>query len=310
MEGGYRQGKAQHDRLASIPIFGLGQCSLDYIGKAAAYPPPDTKCEFTDMVIQGGGPVATALVALSRWGLPCHMAGNVGDDAFGTTIRDSLDAEGLDTSGMITRKGQSSQFAFIVSEAGGGRRTIFWQRPTGRPLQPEELDLAVLKKSRMLHTDGLFREASLFACRKAKEAGIPVIVDAGTLREGMLDIARVSDCFIASETFSRALAPDPWESCRIMAGLGAHFVGVTLGGNGYIALVNGRIIRKPAYPAPAIDTTGCGDVFHAGVIYGLVQGWAAEKCLDCGAWAAACVSTKMGGRSGIPTLRELHEKGY
>lgn len=294
----------------SPAIFGLGQCSLDYIGTAEAYPPPDTKCEFTNMVVRGGGPVATALVALSRWGLPCYMAGTVGDDAFGETIRDSLDTEGIDTSGLVVRKGYSSQFAFIVTEADSGRRTVFWQRPTGKPLQPDELELDVLKKSRALHTDGLFMEASLFACRKAKEAGIPVIVDAGTLREGMLDIARLSDCFIASETFSRALAQDPLESCRMLAGLGASFVGVTLGVNGYIAKVNGRMIRKPAYPVKEIDTTGCGDVFHASVIYGIVQGWAPEKCLDFGAWAAALVSTKKGGRSGIPAPKELHEMGY
>lgn len=296
--------------VISPAIFGLGQCSLDYIGRTEAYPPPDTKCEFTNMVIQGGGPVATALVALSRWGLPCYMSGIIGDDAFGETIRGSLGEEGIDTSGLIVRKGYSSQFAFIVSEADRGRRTIFWQRPTGKPLQPDELELDVLKKSRILHTDGLFMEASLFACQKAKEAGIPVIVDAGTLRESMLDISRLSDCFIASETFSQALAQDHLESCRILAGLGAPFVGVTLGAKGYIAIVNGRIIRKPAFPVKAIDTTGCGDVFHAGVIYGIVQGWAAEKCLDLGALAAALVSTKMGGRNGIPTRKELHEQGY
>ena len=67
-------------------VFGLGQCSLDYIGKVDVYPPPDVKCEFSDMVIQGGGPVATALVALSRWGVSCAFAGVVGDDMFGTMI--------------------------------------------------------------------------------------------------------------------------------------------------------------------------------------------------------------------------------
>ena len=63
-------------------VFGLGQCSLDYVGRIPAWPHPDTKCEFHDMVIQGGGPVATALVALSRWGLACRFAGVAGDDPF------------------------------------------------------------------------------------------------------------------------------------------------------------------------------------------------------------------------------------
>jgi sulfofructose kinase len=286
-------------------VFGIGQCSLDYLGQLPAYPPPDVKCEFTNLVVQGGGPVATALVALKRWGLDAFMAGVAGDDDFGAQITSSLTSEGIDTGGLVIRKNHHSQFAFIVSEPATARRTIFWRRPTGHPLRPEELDLNLLLKSRALHTDGLFPEASLFACRKAKEAGIPVIVDAGSLRDGMLEIAKLSNCFVTSETFSNALSASPEETCRILEGLGVRFTGVTLGARGYVALVDGRFIRKAAYPANAIDTTGCGDVFHAGLTYGIVQEWDAEKSLDLGAWAAARVSEQMGGRSGIPTLGDF-----
>ncbi len=286
-------------------VFGIGQCSLDYLGQIPAYPPPDVKCEFSNLVVQGGGPVATALVALKRWGLDAFMAGVAGDDDFGAQITYSLTSEGIDTGGLVIRKNHHSQFAFIVSEPATARRTIFWQRPTGRALQPEELDINLLLKSSAFHTDGLFPEATLFACRKAKEAGIPVIVDAGSLRDGMLEIAKLSNCFVTSETFSNALSRTPEETCRILAGLGVRFTGVTLGAKGYVALVNGRFIRKSAYPANAIDTTGCGDVFHAGLTYGIVKGWDTEKSLDLGAWAAARVSEQMGGRSGIPTLGDF-----
>lgn len=291
-------------------IFGIGQCSLDYIGRVSVYPPPDVKCEFSDLIMQGGGPAATALVALARWGCRGHLAGVVGDDDFGSQINSSLTSEGIDTGGLVIRRNQHSQFAFIVSEPATARRTIFWQRPTGQPLQPEELDVSLLLKSSALHTDGLFPEASLFACRKAKEAGIPVIIDAGTLRDGMLEIARLSDCFVASEVFSNALAPTPEETCRILAGFGIGFTGVTLGAKGYVALIDGRFIRKKAYPAKSVDTTGCGDVFHAGLTYGIVRRWNPEKSLDFGAWAAARVSEQIGGRSGIPNHLDLLGKSF
>ena len=71
------------------------------------------------------------------------------------------------------------------------------------------------------------------------------------------------------------MAEDPVETCHKLSELGCRFVGVTLGVKGYIAMVDGRVIKKPAYTAKAIDTTGCGDAFHAGVSYGIVQGW---KC--------------------------------
>jgi len=289
-------------------VFGIGQCSLDYIGLIPAYPPPDVKCEFSNLVIQGGGPVATALVALSRWGIDGYLAGVVGDDDFGVQITASLAAEGLATNGLVIRKNQLSQFAFIVSEPSLARRTIFWQRPTGRPLHPDEINIDILLKSSALHTDGLFAEASLFACRKAKEAAIPVILDAGTLRDGMLEIARASDCVMASEVFSDAFAESPAETCRRFADMGVRLAGVTLGTRGYIALVGGRFITREAYPVEAVDTTGCGDVFHAGLTYGIVHGWDAEKSLDLGAWAAARVSTQMGGRSGIPRDHDLQTR--
>ncbi len=291
-------------------VFGIGQCSLDYIGLIPAYPPPDVKCEFSNLLIQCGGPVATALVALKRWGIHSHMAGVVGDDDSGTSILAALREEGIDATGIQIRAGKSSQFAFIVSEPSSARRTIFWQRPTGRPLQPEEIDAGILLKSKVLHLDGLFPEASVYACRKARRAGIPVVLDAGTLRDGMLELIRLSDCVVASEVFSRAFAETPEETCRRLAGMGVRFTGVTLGAKGYMALIDGRFIHKGAYLANAIDTTGCGDVFHAGLTYGMLQGWHAEKSLDLGAWAAARVSEQLGGRSGIPNAQDLQNRGF
>jgi sulfofructose kinase len=298
--------------VKTFDIFGLGQCSLDCIGRIEAYPPPDVKCEFSDMVIQGGGPVATALVALSRWGLSCSFAGTIGDDLFGEMIEASLRDEGVDTGSMVKRRGFSSQFAFIVAEAGDGRRTIFWQRPTGPPIGSQEVDIERLEKSRVFHTDGLFAGASICAAKEAKKRGIPVIVDAGTLREGMLELAGLSDYCITSRTFARQLSgsDDPDDALRKLSNLGPRLVGVTLGHEGYMAIFDGKIVRKSAYPVDAIDTTGCGDVFHAGFIYGLLRKWDFEKCLDFAAWAAAMVATKMGGRTGIPTPSEMRDRGF
>jgi ribokinase len=298
--------------MQSFQVYGLGQSALDYIGKIDAYPPPDVKCEFSNMVIQGGGPVATALVALSRWGLSCAFAGVLGDDLFGSMIKTSLDGEGIDTSGALVRKGYESQFAFIVAEPDLGRRTIFWQRPTGPPPSPDEIDYAIIRQARLLLTDGLFPEASLAACKAAKDAGVQVVVDAGSLREGMLELARLSDYYLASEVFAKALVGNnkAAEACHKLAEFGPRVVGVTLGKKGYVALIDGRTIERPAYKVKAVDTTGCGDVFHAGFMYGVIRGWNVEKSLDLGAWSAAMVSRKLGGRAGIPTLKELVQKGY
>jgi ribokinase len=279
---------------------------MDYIGKVAAYPAPDTKAEISDMVIQGGGPVATALVALARWGVGCAFAGVLGDDLFGPMIMASLKDEGVDTGGVLMRRGFDSQFSFIVAEPGVGRRTICWRRPTGPPPGPAELDYRIIRNVKVLHTDGLFVEASMAACNAAQKAGVKIVVDAGSLREGMLDIARRSNFFLASEIFAKALIGEdkPLEACFRLAELGPQLVVVTLGARGYIALDRGRIIERPAYPVAAVDTTGCGDVFHAGFIYGWLKGWGVEKCLDFAAWAGAMASLELGGRTGIPIAED------
>ena len=61
-----------------IDVYGLGPCAWDYIGQIEKYPSPDLKCEMSSMLMQGGGPVATALVALTRWGFSCSFCGVVG----------------------------------------------------------------------------------------------------------------------------------------------------------------------------------------------------------------------------------------
>ena len=285
-------------------VFGLGQCSLDYLGRIAAYPEADSKCEFTDLTEQGGGPVATALVALARWGHRTYLAGVVGSDPFGDRILASLRREGVDTEGVIVRRGEASQFAFIAAEAEQGRRNIFWRRPTGREPGADEVDLSPLRKVRAFLTDGLFAEASLAAAKAARDAGVPVVVDAGSLREGMLDLAALSDVFIASQAFARALVggDDPRKACRRIAALGPGVAGVTLGAEGHVALARGTWFEGPAYPAAAMDTTGCGDVFHAGFVHGLLAGWETAHSLDFASWAAAQVSLRLGGREGIPPL--------
>ncbi|MFH1755672.1 MAG: PfkB family carbohydrate kinase [Candidatus Latescibacterota bacterium] len=290
----------------SFEVVGLGQCCLDYVAEVDGYPPPDSKHEFTHMAVQGGGPVATALAALSRWGVRCHFMGVLGDDLFAGMIRDSLREEGIDTSGVRVRKGCGSQFAFIAAEPGVGRRTVFWRRPTGPPLSPEEIDYGLLAGAEVFHTDGLFAEASIAAARRAKAAGTKVVVDAGTLRDGMLELARCSDYFLASAAFSRALVggDKPLLACEKLLALGPSLVGITRGAEGYTAVSGGKIIERPAYPVRAVDTTGCGDIFHAGFIYGVIQGWEDEESLEFAAWAASRVSLRLGGRDGIPPLSQ------
>ena len=288
-------------------VTGLGQCSLDYLSLVDVYPHVDTKKEVLAWHEEGGGPVATALVALSRLGISCCFHGITGDDEAGRKIRQSLEGEGIDIKGLVQRKDSSSQTAFIAVEKGSARRTIFWRRPSGKALQHDELPEDFLSGSNLLLIDGLMMEASLAAVRRAREMNIPVLLDAGSARPGMYDLARSCNYVVASEIFSEGLGwkLTPQALLRESEALGARALTITLGEEGSITVSDGRIIRMPAFKVEAVDTTGAGDVFHGGYIFGLLQRWDLERVVRFASAVAAIKCRRMGGRTGIPRLDEV-----
>jgi ribokinase len=291
-------------------VTGIGQCSLDHLALIDTYPAVDTKKEILELHEQGGGPVATALAALTRWGVGCRFYGIVGDDEAGEKIRNSLIKEGVDVSGLKVRGKAASQVAFIAIEKDTARRTIFWRRPTGGPLQPEELDPDFLHVSRFLLLDGLMKDVSLDAAEKARERGIPMMLDAGRLRPGILDLVKLSDYVVASEEFARDLgwAPGSETLLRERENLGVKVLTVTLGERGSMtATSDNEYIQIPSFRVHAVDTTGAGDVFHGGYIYGLLKSWGLKETITFASAAAAIKCTKIGGRAGIPRLSEVEE---
>jgi len=294
----------------SRSVAGLGQCSLDFLCTIDQYPPPDTKCEFDDFLIQGGGPVATALVVLSRWGIPARFAGVVCPDRFGRMILQGLNEEQIDTSAVRIQEGSRSQFAFICAEKETGKRTIFWGRPDASPFPPVGLPEDFLTGVDALHLDGLFMDASLHLARKAKECKIPVILDAGSMRPGMLDLIRHTDHLIAAENFIGQYLPESSLTSRLakLKQMGPQVVTVTLGQQGSVSLWEDIPYRLPALTVQARDTTGAGDIFHGAYIYGLMQGWEAPERIRWATVAAGLSCQSLGGRSGIPTRREVKGK--
>lgn len=297
-------------------VTGLGQCSLDYLALVEGYPEIDTKQEVLVWQEQGGGPVATALVTLSRLGMGCRFFGVMGDDEAGKKIERSLVAEGIDTSGLVARKSSSSQIAFIAIEKDSGKRTIFWKRPSGAELGEKELGDHFLEGSHFLLLDGLMEDVSFFAAKKARAGGIPAMLDAGRVREGMIETASLCEYVVASEEFAKTLGWDGDSGAfqKRAERIGAGIVTVTLGERGSVTYAGGRILEIPAFSVGVVDTTGAGDVFHGGYVFGLLRGWDLEKTLFFASAVAAIQCREMGGRRGIPSLSEacsfLNERGF
>jgi len=288
-------------------VTGVGQCCWDYLATVESYPVADSKAEVHEWTEQGGGPVATALVALARLGIRTRFAGVVGDDPLGEQIRALLAAEGVNTAGLVTRPGALSQRAFIVIEPGAGSRTIFWQRPTGAPLQPAEIPTDFLAGSDFLLLDGLMPEVSLAMADQARARGIRVMLDAGRVRPGMMVLAERSDYVVAGEQFALDLG---WNGTvdrfgELASRLRYPVFTVTRGAGGSLTWNNGELLDVPAFPVEVVDTTGAGDVFHGGYLFGLLQGWPLRKTIPFASAVAALACTRIGGRTGIAALPEV-----
>jgi sulfofructose kinase len=292
-----------------MAVVGIGQCAWDMLAVVDRFPQADTKKEVLAWEEQGGGPVATALVALSRLGITCRFYGVVGDDREGAAIRQSLIEEGVDVTGLVKRSNASSQAAFIAIDESMGTRTIFWKRPSGDPLRMGELPSDFLSGADFLLLDGLMKDVSLFAARRAGKAGIPVMLDAGRVREGMLELALLCDYVVGSEEFARDLGwkNDPASFRQELKRLGFGITTITLGTRGSITFADDEIISCPAFPVETVDTTGAGDVFHGGYLYGLLQKWPLKDTIRFASAVAAVKCRKVGGRAGIPKLSEVQQ---
>jgi ribokinase len=296
--------------ILKYDVVGLGQCCVDYLALVEQYPDINEKREVNKLTIQGGGPVATAMVTLSRLGASTSFIGKISDDYFGTLIQDSLIEEHVNIDHIVVEKGGRSQVSFIVVEKETGKRTIFWSRPTVTPLNPDEINKDIIRNAGVLHLDELMIEGSLEAARCAKDAGVTVVVDAGTLREGSLELIKMADYFITSEDFAKQYYYnnyDPKAAAMELLKLGSRAVVVTLGDKGSITVSKESYFYQPAFKIKAVDTTGCGDVFHGAFIFGLIQRWDLKETIRFASATAALKCRNIGGRTSIPDLREVED---
>ena len=290
-------------------VVGLGQCSIDYLGVVEKYPDINNKEEVSDFTVQGGGPVATALVTLSRLGVTTTFIGKISDDYFGCLIEDGLICESVNTDHVVVENGKRSQFAFIVIDKETGMRTVLWSRATVTPLSVDEINRKVICDAKVLHLDGLMIESSLAAAKFARDAGVTVVVDAGSMREGLLELVELADYFVASSDFARQYYHDDNPKAAAMELLkhGVKTVIVTMGKKGSICVSPDSYFHQPAFNIKAIDTTGCGDVYHGAFIFGLLQDWDLKKIVRFASATAALKCREVGGRNAIPDLEEVEK---
>ncbi len=288
-------------------VLGVGQCCMDYFALSDGFPDENTKREAIELAIEGGGQVATALVSLARLGVNTRMIGIVAADRDGSEIIERFRKEGVSTEFMVVRDGGVSQRSFIIVNRQNGTRTILWQRPTVGVLSSEDVKEEAFCGVGFLLADGYMKEAILKALGIARREGIPAMIDADRMYPGMEELLPLVDYIVGSEDFACQVEPDPVKAAERLSRKypDSCAITITIGLRGSITLYRGRLIEQPAYMVEdVVDTTGAGDVFHGGYIYGLLMGWEMERVLRFASAFAALKCRSLTGRKGIPTLEE------
>ncbi|MGA7104586.1 MAG: PfkB family carbohydrate kinase [Candidatus Deferrimicrobiaceae bacterium] len=289
-------------------VVGIGLNAIDYLCTIPRFPVPGEKLRITGFSKQGGGQVATALVALSRWGLQTMYVGNVGEDEHGILSLSLLRDEGIDVALARTVPDAASQFAVILVQEDSGERTILWERDARIRIRPEDIPHDGIRRSRAVLLDGHDVPASIEAARVAREARVPVVLDAEKVQEGTGDLLFLCDHIVAASSFVAQLVPgaEPGEGVReIHRRFSPRTVTVTRGPEGALGFDGRQTCGAPGIEVGAVDTTGAGDVFHAGFLFALLAGRTFIEMLAFGNAAAALSCREVGGRAGIPSLDEI-----
>ncbi|HEV2385978.1 MAG TPA: PfkB family carbohydrate kinase [Candidatus Acidoferrales bacterium] len=293
--------------LEIVDVVGVGLNATDTLIRLPRFPSFNTKMQVLDVAREAGGQVASALVACRRWGLSARYIGSIGDDEAGAFQRQELERNGVEAHWLVT-PGVRSQFAYILIDRESGERTILWGRDPRLEIHPEQLDRKWIERARLLHVDGHDAGAAAAAACWARAAGIPVVADLDHAYQGTKDLLPYVDYLLASAEFPSRLTgeSDLAHALRVLAErYPCRVAGATLGERGALAWDGTRYHYEPGFVVGAVDTTGAGDIFHAGYIYGLLAGWDVGRSLEFACASAALNCTATGARGGIHTVAEI-----
>lgn len=292
--------------VPKVDVVGVGLNATDTLIPVEHFPERGSKIEIRSSNVLLGGQVASAMVACQQWGLRTRYVGKLGDDHAATLHRAEFARLAIETR-LATALGCHSQQAFILVDR-CGERTVLWKRDNRLTLLPEELDPEWIRNARAVHLDGHDTAAAALAAQWARSAGVPVVADLDDLYPGVETLLPQIDFLVTSRDIPTRLThnPDLRHSLpEVFRRYGCRLVAATLGSDGVLAWDGQNFHYAPAYQVEVVDTTGAGDIFHAGFIYGLLQGWPIQRQLEFACAAAALNCTGVGARGGIQAVEQI-----
>ena len=291
----------------------VGILVADVIARPVDELPPPGSLEFVEqLVLRSGGCAINTATALARFGRTAAVAGKVGADPFGDFLLGVLDRRGLDRR-LVVRDPAAPTSATVVLVDGDGERTFLHLKGANAQLRSDELDRDHLFSGRALHVagalvlDALDGDPCAALLADAQERGlltsVDTVWDASGRWERILPSLPHVDVFTPSLAEAQAISGerDVEAAARRLQRAGAAQVVVKLGPAGCYVAGNGRV---DPVAVDAVDGTGAGDAFTAGLLYGLLDGWPIERAARLANAAGALATTAVGASDGLRTLGE------
>ncbi len=284
-----------------------GLAVLDHVFDLPEIPKNPIKSFATNYQAVGGGNAATAAVAISRAGGQAVFWGSLGDDLNGDIILSELEGFGVDVDDVSRLKGLKSGVSSVLIDNAGERLITNY---TDRQLfkNADWLPLGKLVESNVVLADLRWQEGALKTLRRARELGIPGILDADLAPEGLNEevIKNATHVLFSQPALNEFTeGKSILEALHCVAEINRGWAGVTDGSSGTRWLDNGKLRHVPAFEVKTVQTLGAGDVFHGVFALSLAEGHLENNALIRASAAAALHCSKSGGRNTIPLRKDI-----
>jgi len=289
-------------------VLGIGNSAVDELIYLDQFPQPDTKVLVGGVQRQGGGLVATALVAAARQGVKTAFCSLIGSDELSKYSLFELEKEHVDCSPCILSDDGVPYHAWILVDQSSHTRTILYQKGVVEP-PVESISESLIGRCKVLFIDHHVPSAGLKAARIAHRLGIPVVADFEIDQIPGFDVLLASiDHLILSSDFGRQVTgkQDIADVVRQLGNEHRASCVITDGAQGcWYSEYGSEVKHSPAFSVQVVDTTGCGDVFHGVYAATIANGDTVADAVKSASAAAAIKAGFPGGRAGIPDREKV-----
>ncbi|TFE30613.1 carbohydrate kinase family protein [Cohnella luojiensis] len=294
----------------------IGDANIDLVVVGCNQVPQPGQEVFVDnMMMHVGGGAALFSVSLAKLGVRVAFNGVLGDDGYGQYIRESFTKYGIDTRMIQTSKLHNTGISIAFNP--DTDRSFITYAGSNAELQVDQLDLDLVAQGRHVHVTGYMgrrnHDQYMTLARALKEKGVTLSSDvgwddSGEWDKGIFELMKLFDVFLMNETEALHYTGmvNVEDSLRYMGEYCGHVV-VKLGAEGAMAMKDGIITRLPGYSVETVDTTGAGDSFNAGYLFGFLSGMDVKASLSYGNACGALSVTAFGGSTGTPNLEGLND---